>query len=188
MSFGEKIASLMARPGQDPIAKDDVPWWMKYGGRALGTVGGGIAIFLGVWNCVWIFFAQIDCLIGGMWQMVAGFLVVMVEAPCCCMFVDFVQNLSDWVERRPNWNRAAAYCAIAIPAIFLCPGMSSYFGSGLIFLTGVVYGMMAVGKKASLDEMITSTVDQPLPSSNLKANLVENEQPTAFSIVPGSIV
>ncbi|XP_066584058.1 calcium channel flower-like isoform X1 [Prorops nasuta] len=147
MSFGEKIASLMARPGQDPIAKDDVPWWMKYGGRALGTVGGGIAIFLGVWNCVWIFFAQIDCLIGGMWQMVAGFLVVMVEAPCCCMFVDFVQNLSDWVERRPNWNRAAAYCAIAIPAIFLCPGMSSYFGSGLIFLTGVVYGMMAVGKK-----------------------------------------
>lgn len=30
----------MARPGQDPVAKDDVPWWMKFGGRGVGTVGG----------------------------------------------------------------------------------------------------------------------------------------------------
>jgi hypothetical protein len=29
----------MQRPGQDPVAKDDVPWWMKYAGRGLGTVG-----------------------------------------------------------------------------------------------------------------------------------------------------
>lgn len=38
-SFGEKIASIMQRPGEDPVAKDDVPWWMKYAGRGLGTVG-----------------------------------------------------------------------------------------------------------------------------------------------------
>lgn len=29
----------MARPGQDPVAKDDVPWWLKYAGRGVGTVG-----------------------------------------------------------------------------------------------------------------------------------------------------
>lgn len=29
----------MQRPGQDPAAKDDVSWWMKYAGRGLGTVG-----------------------------------------------------------------------------------------------------------------------------------------------------
>lgn len=29
----------MQKPGQDPVAKDDVPWWMKYAGRGLGTVG-----------------------------------------------------------------------------------------------------------------------------------------------------
>lgn len=29
----------MQRPGQDPVAKDDVPWMMKYAGRGLGTVG-----------------------------------------------------------------------------------------------------------------------------------------------------
>lgn len=30
----------MRRPGEDPVAKDDVAWWMKYAGRGLGTVGG----------------------------------------------------------------------------------------------------------------------------------------------------
>jgi hypothetical protein len=30
----------MQRPGQDVVPKDDVPWWMKYAGRGLGTVGG----------------------------------------------------------------------------------------------------------------------------------------------------
>jgi hypothetical protein len=39
MSFSDKIAAIMARPGQDPTAKDDVPWWMKYLGRGVGTVG-----------------------------------------------------------------------------------------------------------------------------------------------------
>ncbi|XP_076669876.1 calcium channel flower isoform X3 [Andrena cerasifolii] len=110
MSFAEKISSIMQRPGQDPTAKDDVSWWMKYAGRGLGTVGSLIAIFLGAWNCASILLGSIDCLISGMWQMVAGFIVVMIEAPCCCLFIDFVQNLSDWVEKRPYWNRAAGYC------------------------------------------------------------------------------
>lgn len=39
-SFTEKLAGLMARPNQDGVPKDDVPWWMKYAGRGLGTVGG----------------------------------------------------------------------------------------------------------------------------------------------------
>lgn len=31
----------MQRPNEDPVPRDDVPWWMKYAGRGLGTVGGG---------------------------------------------------------------------------------------------------------------------------------------------------
>ncbi|KAE8745459.1 hypothetical protein FOCC_FOCC007839 [Frankliniella occidentalis] len=71
MSFTEKIGQLMQRPGQDAIPNDDVPWWMKYAGRGLGTVGGGIAIFLGIWAATGILFAQIDCLIAGIWQMIS---------------------------------------------------------------------------------------------------------------------
>lgn len=38
-SFAEKIAGLMARPNQDAIPRDDVPWYLKYAGRGLGIVG-----------------------------------------------------------------------------------------------------------------------------------------------------
>nr|CAD7452311.1 unnamed protein product [Timema tahoe] len=38
-AFMDKIAGIMQRPGEDAVPKDDVPWWMKYAGRGLGTVG-----------------------------------------------------------------------------------------------------------------------------------------------------
>uniref|UniRef100_A0A0A9WJ01 Calcium channel flower n=1 Tax=Lygus hesperus TaxID=30085 RepID=A0A0A9WJ01_LYGHE len=153
MSFMDKVGSMMMRPGEDAVPKDEVPWWMKYLGRGLGTVGGGIAIFLGLWNCVGILLADVGCLVSGMWQMVAGFSVIVIEAPCCCLFIDSVQTLSDFVDKRPYWNRAAYYCGVAIPAIIFCPGLGSVFGSGLIFGTGVVYGMMSLGKKGSREDM-----------------------------------
>ncbi|XP_077300107.1 calcium channel flower [Arctopsyche grandis] len=193
MSFAERVSGLLARPGQDAVPKDDVPWWMRTAGRGLGTVGGGLAIFLGVWNCISIMLGNVSCLISGLWQMIAGFFVIVCEAPCCCMFVDFVQNLSDWVENRPHWNKAAIYVGISIPPILLCFGMSSLFGSGLIFATGVVYGMMSLGKKASLEEM-SASASQPAPSalppklppsSSLRSNLVENAAPMSFTGVPG---
>lgn len=31
----------MTRPGQENQPQDDTPWWMKYAGRGLGTVGSG---------------------------------------------------------------------------------------------------------------------------------------------------
>ncbi|KAI4483295.1 hypothetical protein M0804_008350 [Polistes exclamans] len=164
MSFGEKIASIMERPGQDSVAKDDTPWWMKYAGRGLGTVGGFIAIFLGVWNCATILFASIICFLSGIWQMVAGFIVLMIEAPCCCLFIDFVQNLSDMVENKPYWNKAAAYCIIALPPIFLCPGINSILGSGFIFATGIIYGLMSIGRKGTRPDpagMTSSGVGSP---------------------------
>ncbi|CAB0041264.1 unnamed protein product [Trichogramma brassicae] len=182
MSLGEKFASIMARPGQDPTAKDDSPWWMKYAGRCLGTVGSVIAIFLGAWNCAGILLAQVSCFLGGLWQMVAGFLVISVEAPCCCLFIDFVQHGSEWVENRPYWQRAAAYCLLALPPIFLCPGIGTIFGSGLIFATGVIYGMMSIGKKgggADAAGLPTAGVSSPgqeqqLPPGDHHTTLMED--------------
>lgn len=88
------------------LVEDSAPW----AARVRVMVQFAVAIFLGAWNSVSILFGSIDCLISGLWQMVAGFLVMMIEAPCCCLFIDFVQNLSKNVESRPYWNRAAAYC------------------------------------------------------------------------------
>ncbi|KOB66864.1 Transmembrane protein, partial [Operophtera brumata] len=46
--------------------------------------------------------------------MLAGFIVIVCEAPCCCFFIDYVQTLSDKVETRPYWNKAALYCGGSI--------------------------------------------------------------------------
>ncbi|CAH1129488.1 unnamed protein product [Ceutorhynchus assimilis] len=190
MSIQEKISALMARPGQDPVSKDEIPWWLKVAGRGVGTVGGGIAIFLGLWNCVAILVINVAALVAGMWQMVAGFLVLCVEAPCCCMFIDHVQRLSDAVENRPFWNRALFYVVIAIPPIIIDFGMSTFFGSGLIFTTGILYGMMALGRKATADEMrqaaaaMESNREGPITSSNMRSNLVANAQPISFTGSP----
>ncbi|CAG9121718.1 unnamed protein product [Plutella xylostella] len=188
MSLTDKISMLMARPGGDNVQKDDVPWWMRLAGRALGTVGSGIAIFLGLLNCMGIVLLQVSCLIAGIWQMLAGFIVIVCEAPCCCFFVDYVQVLSDRMETRPYWNKAVLYVGLALPPFFLCfLSMSTWFGSGLIFATGIVYGMMALGKKGSMDDMRTSAANLEAglpPTTAPRANLVPNEQPTSFTGVP----
>ncbi|XP_052903132.1 calcium channel flower isoform X3 [Anopheles moucheti] len=153
MSFAERLTTLMARPGQDNVPRDDVPWHLKYGGRAAGIVGGFFAVLFGLYNCIGILVANVGCLVGGILQILAGFVVLAIEAPCCFIFIDFVQQAAEKADQRPYWNRAALYCIIAIPPVILCFGLGSLFGCGLIFVTGMLYGMMALGKKASLEDM-----------------------------------
>lgn len=205
MSFAERLAGLMARPGQDNVAQDDVPWHLKYGGRALGIVAGFFGLLFGLYNCVSILFANVSCLVSGILQILAAFIVLMVEAPCCFIFIDYVQQLSEKADQRPYWNRAAVYCLVAIPPVILCPGLGSIFGCGLIFATGMVYGMMALGKKASFAEMraaaaasAASSAEQGRstgngaappqgggnPSSKQSSTLVNNVQPIAYSMPP----
>uniref|UniRef100_A0A2M4AMR1 Calcium channel flower n=1 Tax=Anopheles triannulatus TaxID=58253 RepID=A0A2M4AMR1_9DIPT len=207
MSFAERLAGLMARPGQDNVPRDDVPWHLKYGGRAAGIVGGFFAVLFGLYNCIGILLGDVGCLVGGILQILAGFVVLAIEAPCCFIFIDFVQQAAEKADQRPYWNRAALYCVIAIPPVIMCLGLGSLFGCGLIFVTGMLYGMMALGKKASLDSMraaatasagTSSSVEQSqggigsggfgggggITSTKQNSTLVNNVQPIAFSSPP----
>ncbi|XP_035788990.1 calcium channel flower-like isoform X1 [Anopheles albimanus] len=207
MSFAERLAGLMARPGQDNVPRDDVPWHLKYGGRAAGIVGGFFAVLFGLYNCIGILLGDVGCLVGGILQILAGFVVLAIEAPCCFIFIDFVQQAAEKADQRPYWNRAALYCLIAIPPVIMCFGLGSLFGCGLIFVTGMLYGMMALGKKASLDSMraaasasagTSSSVEQSqggigsggfgggggITSTKQNSTLVNNVQPIAFSSPP----
>ncbi|XP_049546194.1 calcium channel flower isoform X1 [Anopheles darlingi] len=206
MSFAERLAGLMARPGQDNVPRDDVPWHLKYGGRAAGIVGGFFAVLFGLYNCIGILLGDVGCLVGGILQILAGFVVLAIEAPCCFIFIDFVQQAAEKADQRPYWNRAALYCVIAIPPVIMCLGLGSLFGCGLIFVTGMLYGMMALGKKASLDSMraaatasagTSSSVEQGqggigsggfggggITSTKQNSTLVNNVQPIAFSSPP----
>lgn len=209
MSFAERLAGLMARPGQDNVPRDDVPWHLKYGGRAVGIVGGFFAILFGLYNCISILFADVGCLVGGILEILAGFVVLGIEAPCCFIFIDHVQQIAEKADQRPYWNRAALYCIIALPPVILCFGLGSLFGCGLIFVTGMIYGMMSLGKKASFAEMRAaaaaatagSSAEQGRAgngaaasnptsggftnsSSKQSSTLVNNVQPIAYSMPP----
>ena len=147
-------------PTQNPPAAqpEEVPWWMKYAGRGMGTFGGVgespwrinslitpftyklataylMCVFLGsschVPRCLDMChnFPNLHC----GWHLasvrqynnstllsqllfktftlcsIAGFIVVLAEAPCCCMFLDFVQTFTNFIENRPVWHKAVIY-------------------------------------------------------------------------------
>ncbi|XP_067643616.1 calcium channel flower [Eurosta solidaginis] len=190
MSFAEKITGLMARPNQpDQMNGPDAPWYMKYGGRLLGIVGAFFCILFGLYNIISILFLNVSCLVSGIIQMVVGFIVMALEAPCCFICIEHVNDLATKVEARPLWNRAAFYCVIALPPIILCPGLGSIFACGLVFGTGVIYGLMGLGKKASAEQMRQAAVQSGLagtPTVSDRASIVNNAQPFSFTGAVGT--
>jgi len=175
-------------------AKEDAPWYVKYGARGFGTIAGGMAMLMGALNTITSILDPI-CIVFSIWQIVLGFGVITIESPCCCFFVDHVQTISQKIESKPLWIKAAIYVGAPLPTLFFCFGFATFFGSGLIVGAGVMYGFMALGKKASRSEMAQNAISQqqqqqqsntyfnnPLSSmfnkssnsSSDKSNLVEN--------------
>ncbi|CAL1261242.1 unnamed protein product [Larinioides sclopetarius] len=94
------------RPQQTP--SDDVPWWLKYGVKFLGSVAALAALALGAMACLTI---TPRCLLAGIVQI------------------------------------------ISIIPVSLCAGISTLFGSGLIFVTGSLYGLTSLRRKAPVQDM-----------------------------------
>lgn len=88
------------------------------------------------------------------------------------MFIDFVQRYSVWVDARPHWQKAVLYIGLSIPSFIMCISVSVILGSGLIFLCGLLYGMMALGKKGSREDMIAAAQNSGRPGG-MKDNLVD---------------
>lgn len=70
-----------------------------------------VAILFGFWNLFGVLTINFPAVTSGILQVLVGIVVMAVEAPMCCMFVDFAQSFAKMIESRPYWNRAAAYCA-----------------------------------------------------------------------------
>ncbi len=51
------------------------------------------------------------CVIAGIYMMVAGLVVIVVEAPFCCMFLEPAQKIAAFMEGRPVWQKAALFLA-----------------------------------------------------------------------------
>jgi len=157
-----QAATTMMGGGQTQQQPDDIPVMFRYLARGVGAIGGVIAIALGVIACLT---TTPLCIVAGIWQMCAGFIVAIMEAPCCCMFVDFAHQFGAWADQRSYWQKGAVYLLMSLPSLLMCWEVSIILGSGLVFVTAVLYGMMALGKKAPREDMIlraTSTSDVTL--------------------------
>jgi len=149
----QNFFSNLAPSGGEEGANSGAPWYMKYAGKAAGIGGGLAAVFFGFWCCITL---SPLCIVAGIWQICAGLFVITLEAPFCCMFLDFVQKAVAKVDGRPTWQKALVYLVLSLPAFFMCGNWTVYIGSGSLFLVAVFNALMGLGKKASRDEMAAS--------------------------------
>lgn len=70
-----------------------------------------VAILFGLWNVLSIIGLSVSCLVAGIIQMVAGFVVMALEAPFCFVCIEKVNDVSKMVDAKPMFFRAGLYCA-----------------------------------------------------------------------------
>ncbi|KAL5012599.1 hypothetical protein ScPMuIL_011150 [Solemya velum] len=160
------------KPGE-PVA-----WWFKFLTRAVGVIGGIVAMVTGVMVCMTI---HPICLVAGIMQICAGFVLIVFEAPCCCPFLDFIDKIGKFSETRPFWHKAIMYCVMSIFPIAMCFSISSVLGSGLIFADGVLYGLMFLGRKADRQQMRLNAMSD----MEMKTTLMDNEEQVSLHVPDG---
>jgi type IV secretory pathway VirB3-like protein len=131
-------------PGGEVQQDDGVSWWCKLLARTCCVIAGIIAMVTGVFRI--ITFTPL-CLVAGILLMLMGFFVILLEAPCCCQFLDFIQPISRFSDRRSYWQKAIAYSIPPFLPILLCFSLTTLIGGGLLIGSGVIYGLIALGKK-----------------------------------------
>ncbi|XP_014779321.1 calcium channel flower homolog [Octopus bimaculoides] len=127
-----------------PQNNDGISWWFKFMAKGVGVFGGLVAMASGVVTCVTLTAA---CLAAGIAQLCVGFVTVVFEGPCCCPFLDFITQIGKFSDNRPHWQKAMFYTLSSLIPIVMCFSLSTVFGCCLVFATGVLYGIMALGKK-----------------------------------------
>ncbi|BFZ20103.1 hypothetical protein BsWGS_23142 [Bradybaena similaris] len=156
--------------GHPPAKQDDgVTWWCKILARTCCVVAGLCAMITGVFRI--ITFTPL-CLVAGILLMLLGFFVIIMEAPCCCQFLDFIQPISRFSERRTYWQKALAYALPPFLPPLMCFSVTTACGSALLIAAGVIYGLIALGKKADRDTMISRARGSDV---ELKETLITNE-------------
>jgi hypothetical protein len=166
--MGATVTTAKAQMEQEQDPNAAFPWWVRFLAKGLGIVGGFLSFFFGILGLISI---TPSCIAAVLMQMAAGFFVIALEAPFCCAFVDFIERIAAFSESRAYWQKAALYCVMGIIPIFVCIELNTVLGAGTIFASGVVYGFMALGKKADRSTMMGSQsdsawnaqVNQPIP-------------------------
>lgn len=135
----------------DTSGNPEVAWWCKVLTRVVASIAGVVSFFLSIFSMLSF---SLICIVASILQMLVSLLVLLFEAPICCQYFNYAKTLSDFADRRSFMQKALIYVGLSIPPVGLCFGLLRLLGCGLIFATGVLYGLMALGKKADRETMM----------------------------------
>ncbi|CBY25000.1 unnamed protein product [Oikopleura dioica] len=163
---------------QQQAVKDEageVAWWMRWLATVAGVIGGITACFGGFFG---LFKGAISLdaveFIGYAIMLFLGFLIFVMEATFVCRPVSFAQPIIARMDRIRFWHRGAMYCSLSMISYMMLASNSPFGSLGSIivpFATGVLYGLMALGRKADREQMLANAAR----SDNYQQ--FENEEP-----------
>ncbi|XP_033122046.1 calcium channel flower homolog [Anneissia japonica] len=163
----------MQRDGQPP--SQEMGFCFRMFVKGVGAFSALVLMALGLLNCITI---SGPCILSGVLMIFFGLLVLMLEVPICCSFLEITEPVNKWIESRPPWLKAISYFILAIIPVLFCHGVIVFLGVLPVFCTGVLYGLIFVGKKG--DAVQSAHVNRKMEMSKL----VANEQPMATKDIP----
>jgi hypothetical protein len=126
-------------------------FWFRWLIRIVAVVTGILAMICGVFGAISI---TPRCIAAGIIQIFLGFSMIMFEVPICCQFVRYTQPVARFSEKRPAWQKAIIYSIPPLLPLVLCQEISIILGFICLLVNGAIQFMLAVGKKASREEML----------------------------------
>jgi hypothetical protein len=135
---------------QQPQA-EGTTFWFRWLIRIVAVVTGILAMICGVFAAISI---TPTCIAAGVILIFLGFSMIMFEVPICCQFVSYTQPVARFSEKRPAWQKAILYSIPPLLPLALCQSVSIVLGFICLLVNGAIQFMLAVGKKASREEML----------------------------------
>ncbi|XP_002165260.2 calcium channel flower isoform X1 [Hydra vulgaris] len=133
--------------GENQQRSENAPKTLRFLVRIYGLVAAFILVSAGLFVLLTI---SGKCVIAGILQISIGVLVLALEVPLCCSYIECLVQVSNWVESHFRfWMRGLLYLAGALPSIFLCLELSTIIGSGSLLLLASLYGLLFIGKKGA---------------------------------------
>lgn len=148
-------------------------FWFRWLIRVVAVTTGGLAMICGVFGALSV---SPMCIIAGVMMILLGFAMIMFEVPICCQFVQYTQPVAQFSQERPAWQKAVLYSAPPLVPLLFCTSLSIVFGFICLLVNGAIQFMLAVGKKAPLEEM--------LQRAGVAANIRGPQVPEGPPVVP----
>lgn len=91
--------------------------------------------------------SSLICVLAGIFQILAGILILSVEAPKLFQEVAYLKIYYDQFGTKQYWVRAIFYFVIILIPVILWKSWEAKFASIAVYVVSVLYGLIALKKK-----------------------------------------